>query len=140
MDVLTEYSDYTHGMVCVPIIMACREGGVFKWVQQHPRCKASEMAAGCDANLGHLMVAIRALVSIGVLKPGEGLFYDAANELSLNIDSIPRAVMAFYSVDVSHWVLSDGSAECPYSSDVEACIDLVVRRWPGMQSKMIRAF
>jgi len=53
-----------HGFVAVPVILACRRGGVFTALEAGPRT-AEKLGKELGANLGHLQVALRLLESLG---------------------------------------------------------------------------
>ena len=61
LDVLNRYA---HGFVVVPVVLACRKGGVFEALEARPR-SAEELAEELGANLGHLQVALRLFESLG---------------------------------------------------------------------------
>jgi acyl transferase domain-containing protein/acyl carrier protein/2-polyprenyl-3-methyl-5-hydroxy-6-metoxy-1,4-benzoquinol methylase len=61
LDVLNRYA---HGFVVVPVVLACRKGGVFAALQAAPRA-AEALGKELGANLGHLQVALRLIESLG---------------------------------------------------------------------------
>jgi hypothetical protein len=61
LDVLNRYA---HGFVVVPVVLACRKGGVSAALEAGPR-SAEELADKLGARLGHLQVALRLLESLG---------------------------------------------------------------------------
>jgi hypothetical protein len=136
VDGVSEYSDYTHGVVCIPVLITLRAHGVLEWIARHPGCSLDALANQFHANAGHLMVAIRALVSIGVLKYDslDHVSYAAGAALGASVDSIPGSVMELYTLDMEHYLSSD------LESPIACWIDLVARQWPGVQSPMIAAF
>jgi hypothetical protein len=66
LDVLNRYA---HGFVVVPVVLACRRGGVFSTLQATP-LSASELGTVLGANLGHLQVALRLFESLGWIERG----------------------------------------------------------------------
>ena len=136
-DVLAEYADMQHGITCIPIIMACREAGIVDWLRTSFGCQLRELALLNVANVGHLAVAVRALVSIGMLQyDNQGnLTYVAESTLASSFDCIPAAVMELYSADMHQWLKAE---QCPLQ--LKKWVDIVVQRWPGVQCAMLCAF
>jgi hypothetical protein len=132
-DTVAEYSDFQHGMVCVPILLACRQKGILEYIQQHPGCKVDDLVW---TNHGHLMVALRALVSIGVLDygPGETVFYTADAELSASIAMIPDTLMELLDLDMQQCLISDGDTQ------LKQLANLFLGRWTGVECSMVRTF
>ena len=132
-DTVAEYSDFQHGMVCVPILLACRQKGILEYIQQHPGCKLDDLVW---TNHGHLMVAVRALASIGVLEygPGETVFYTAGAELSASIARMPGTLMELFNLDMHQCLISDGDTQ------LTQLANLLMERWAGVECSMVRAF
>ena len=55
---------YTHGLVAVPAIVVCRDGGVFAALQSEGPIEAADLAVRLNANEGHLRVALRLFESL----------------------------------------------------------------------------
>ena len=136
-DVLTEYADMQHGVTCIPIIMACREAGIVDWLRTSSGCQLRELALLNVASVGHLAVAVRALVSIGMLQyDNQGnLSYVADSTLAASFDCIPAAVMELCSADMHQWLKAEQGP-----LQLKKWVDMVVQRWPGVQCAMVCAF
>jgi hypothetical protein len=136
-DILAEYSGFQHGITCIPIIMECREAGILSWLREKSECQWGALVSHFGANEGHLQVAVRTLVSIGVLQYTDGntVLYVADNKLSSSIDCIPATAMGLCSADTHQWLTAKN---CPLQ--LKKWVDIVVQRWPGVQCAMIRTF
>jgi len=55
---------YAHGYVTIPPILACRERGLFNYLEEHGPADAKEIADKFNANRGHLQVVLRILYSM----------------------------------------------------------------------------
>src|SRR5580658_8153455 len=66
---------YTHGLVAIPAIVVCREGGVFATMQSEGPMDARGLALRLNANEGHLRVALRLFESLGWIRFQEGRRY-----------------------------------------------------------------
>ena len=99
LDVLNRYA---HGFVVVPVVLACRRGGVLAALQEAPR-SAGELSAHLGANGGHLGVALRVFESLGWIERGtDGRFAATANVLQERL--IPDELWALVDVDFDSYL------------------------------------
>ncbi|NEP39776.1 MAG: polyketide synthase, partial [Okeania sp. SIO2H7] len=61
---------YEHGFVSIPVILACREKGLFELIKQK-KITHQQIAKTLRANTGHLQVALRMMQSLGWLSKNE---------------------------------------------------------------------
>jgi acyl transferase domain-containing protein/acyl carrier protein len=103
LDVLNRYA---HGFVAVPVILACRKGGVFTALEAGPRT-AEELGEELGANLGHLQVALRLLESLGWIdRHADGQF--EANASLAKHWLVPEDISTLLQVDMDAY-LREGS-------------------------------
>ena len=99
LDVLNRYA---HGFVVVPVVLACRRGGVLAALQEAPR-SAGELSVHLGANGGHLGVALRVFESLGWIERGtDGRFAATANVLQERL--IPDELWALVDVDFDSYL------------------------------------
>lgn len=67
---LTRINNYCHGYVAIPVVLTCREGGLFHLLEKGPATLA-EIAERLNANSGHLGVAMRMLESLEWVSAGK---------------------------------------------------------------------
>jgi|GEM_PF-558387 len=124
LDVMNRYA---HGFVAVPVVLACRAGGVIERLQSGPQ-GAEGLATAVGANLGHLLVALRLLESLGWIdRDAEGRFV-AAPQLE-DHRRIPDSVRALVEFDFDAYLAGNESP------GLAAWIDQVDARWgvgPGL--------
>jgi acyl transferase domain-containing protein len=103
LDVLNRYA---HGFVAVPVILACRKGGVFTALEAGP-CTGEELSEELGANLGHLQVALRLLESLGWIdRRADGKF--EANASLTKHRLVPDDLSTLMQVDMDAY-LREGS-------------------------------
>jgi acyl transferase domain-containing protein/NAD(P)-dependent dehydrogenase (short-subunit alcohol dehydrogenase family)/ubiquinone/menaquinone biosynthesis C-methylase UbiE/acyl carrier protein/ribosomal protein S18 acetylase RimI-like enzyme len=99
LDVLNRYA---HGFVVVPVVLACRRGGVLAALQEAPR-SAGELSAHLGANGGHLGVALRVFESLGWIERGtDGRFAATANVLQERL--IPDDLWTLVDMDFDSYL------------------------------------
>ncbi len=103
LDVLNRYA---HGFVVVPVVLACRKGGVFAAFEAGPRT-AEKLSEELGANLGHLQVALRLLESLGWIdRRADGQF--EANASLTKQRLVPDNLSTLMQVDMDAY-LREGS-------------------------------
>jgi acyl transferase domain-containing protein/acyl carrier protein len=103
LDVLNRYA---HGFVVVPVVLACRKGGVFAALEAGPRT-AEKLGEELGANLGHLQVALRLLESLGWIdRRADGQF--EANASLTKQRLVPDDLATLMQVDMDAY-LREGS-------------------------------
>ncbi|MCK8516803.1 SDR family NAD(P)-dependent oxidoreductase [Methylonatrum kenyense] len=118
LDVMNRYA---HGFVVVPVVLACRQGGVLARLESGPQ-SLDELADALDANAGHLQVALRLLESLGWIdRCADGRFI-ATPALSSHA-VIPDAVWSLVEADMDAYLRSGpGGFLKPW-------LDQVASRW-----------
>lgn len=110
LDVLNRYA---HGFVVVPVVLACRRGGVFQALAGEALSHA-DLCARLGANSGHMRVTLRLLESLGWIDvDGEGRIRqtDRLKEQAL----IPGDIQPLIDADMDAWLRSaDGAFVDPY--------------------------
>jgi acyl transferase domain-containing protein/SAM-dependent methyltransferase/acyl carrier protein len=118
LDVLNRYA---HGFVVVPVVLACRRGGVLSTLKATP-LHASELATLLGANLGHLQVALRLIESLGWIDRGtDGRF--TANVALDQEREIPDELWSLVDIDFDAY-LRTGSGGL-----IERWLEAVRIRW-----------
>src|SRR4051794_25893146 len=118
LDVLNRYS---HGFVVVPVVLACREGGLFAELRHAPRT-AKELTKALRANSGHLQVALRLFESLGWFDRDESDRYHPTSALAKE-GLIPDSVLQLIRADMDSY-LRVGPA-----GFMASWVDRVERRW-----------
>jgi len=95
LDVLNRYA---HGFVAVPVVLACRRGGLFSALEKSPQ-NTAELCDLLSANSGHLQVALRLLESLGWIdREPDGRFRAAAGMQKYRL--IPEEIQALIGADM----------------------------------------
>src|SRR5271170_7607514 len=93
LDVLNRYA---HGFVVVPVVLACRRGGVFAALNAGSHT-SEELSQELGANLGHLQVTLRMFESLGWIDCREDRRFVATAALKSHLllpDSLSELVHA----------------------------------------------
>lgn len=105
LDIMNRYS---HGYVAIPVILACREKGLFTLLQTKNPLSLSQLVDELSANEGHLQVVLRMFESLQWVKfNDQGLI-----ELTMDaktyqlIQSLPIEVLSLYKIPVSRLLKS----------------------------------
>jgi acyl transferase domain-containing protein/acyl carrier protein len=124
-------NQYAHGFVTVPVVLACRKGGVFEALQQAPR-SAEELGKELRANLGHLQVALRLFESLGWIdRRADGRF--EANASMAKQSLVPEALLTLLRADMDTYLREgDGGLLTPWIDEVRA-------RW-GVEDELLANF
>lgn len=69
---LDELNRYAHGYIAVPVILACRRGGLFALLEERGPISVESAADALGANRGYLRIAWRLLRSLGWLEAAGG--------------------------------------------------------------------
>jgi acyl transferase domain-containing protein/acyl carrier protein/ribosomal protein S18 acetylase RimI-like enzyme/ubiquinone/menaquinone biosynthesis C-methylase UbiE len=101
LDVLNRYA---HGFVVVPVVLACRRGGVLAALQEAP-WSAGELSAHLRANGGHLGVALRVFESLGwIERRADGRFAATADVVLERL--IPDDLWTLVEIDFDSYLKS----------------------------------
>lgn len=90
---------YAHGFVAVPVILACREHGIFELITQKQSLNLEAIVEHFQANSGHLQVALRLLHSLNFLSQDEVGAY-SLTEKSKQHQMIPNDILSLYNFPV----------------------------------------
>jgi acyl transferase domain-containing protein len=77
---LDVFNRLAHGFVAVPVIIACRERGLFEVLQQGGEMTLPELVMKLQANSGHLEVALRMMRSLNWISRDGSLHYSLRPE------------------------------------------------------------
>ncbi|NEP50915.1 MAG: polyketide synthase, partial [Moorea sp. SIO3C2] len=94
---------YEHGFVSIPVILACREKGLFKLIKQK-RMTHQQIAKAMGANTGHLQVALRMMQSLGWLSKNEIDEYSLTDNTQAYL-SIPKEILELYNLPIESYLL-----------------------------------
>ncbi|NEO68959.1 type I polyketide synthase, partial [Moorena sp. SIO3H5] len=94
---------YEHGFVSIPVILACREKGLFELVKQK-RMTHQQIAKAMGANTGHLQVALRMMQSLGWLSKNEADEYSLKDNCQAYL-SIPEEILYLYKLPIESYLL-----------------------------------
>ncbi|NEP48072.1 MAG: hypothetical protein F6K65_04280 [Moorea sp. SIO3C2] len=94
---------YQYGFVSIPVILACREKGLFDLIKQK-QMTHRQIANTLGANTGHLQVALKMMESLGWLSKNE------VDEYSLTDNyqacwSIPEEILELYNLPIESYLL-----------------------------------
>ncbi len=98
---------YTHGFVFVPIVLACRQRGLFELLTQRGQMKSAEIIQHLGANEGHFLAALRMLQSLNWLSRDS----DSKYQLTSHADQqqqIPQEILEIYTWDMHAYLLGEG--------------------------------
>src|SRR5690606_32763928 len=105
LGMLDDLNRYAHGFVVVPVVLACRRGGVLSALQSEART-AEELSPALRVNLGHLQVSLRLLQSLGWVNRLEDERFTATPELAKH-KLIPDELWTLIAADLDGY-LRDG--------------------------------
>ncbi|NET57684.1 MAG: aminotransferase class III-fold pyridoxal phosphate-dependent enzyme [Symploca sp. SIO2E6] len=94
---------YEQGFVSIPVILSCRQKGLFKLLQ-HPKMTYQQIADALGANTGHLQVALRMMHSLGWLSITGADQYYLTNKAQACFD-IPAEILELYSLPLESYLL-----------------------------------
>ena len=86
---------YCHGYVAIPVILACKQKGLFDLLEQEGALTIDEIGKRLSANIGHLKVALRLLQSLGWLSCNDFGEYTLTGETQW-VQQIPDNILALY--------------------------------------------
>src|SRR5580658_2929575 len=89
---------YAHGFVAVPVIAACRDGGVFAALSADGPQDLASLSARLGANDGPLAASLRLLVSLGWLDCDGAGHYRPTDRAAL-ADAVPDGILELLRVD-----------------------------------------
>ncbi len=112
-----------HGLVAFPVIASCAQQGLFALLSRQGPLTAHQLTAATRANSGHLLVALRLLVSLGWLE------LDATGAYSLTRRAMsetlaPRDLLAILDIPVERCLTEPRESE-----QVVAWLGRSLRQW-----------
>ncbi len=113
---------YEHGFVSVPVILACREKGLFKLIKQKKRTH-QQIANTLGANTGHLQVSLRRMQFLGWLSKNEVDEYSLTDN-SQACWSIPEEILELYNLPIESYLLGQEK-----SAVMKSWIELYKQQW-----------
>ncbi|NET25238.1 type I polyketide synthase [Okeania sp. SIO1I7] len=93
---------YEHGFVSIPVILSCREKGLFELIKQK-KITHQQIAKTLRANTGHLQVALRMMQSLGWLSKNELGEYSLTDN-SQGYLSIPEEILELYNLPIESYL------------------------------------
>ncbi|NEP27176.1 GNAT family N-acetyltransferase [Moorena sp. SIO3I6] len=94
---------YQYGFVSIPVILACREKGLFGLIKQK-RITHRQIANIIGANTGHLQVALKMMESLGWLSKNEVDEYSLTDNFQPYY-SIPEKILELYNLPIESYLL-----------------------------------
>jgi malonyl CoA-acyl carrier protein transacylase len=94
---------YAHGFVAVPVILACKEKGLFELLQHHGSLSLEQLIERLGANGGHLQVALRMMRSLNWLSRNEVGQYSLTDEAQLH-KKIPEEILDLYHLPIESYL------------------------------------
>ncbi|MCZ2206688.1 aminotransferase class I/II-fold pyridoxal phosphate-dependent enzyme [Cylindrospermopsis raciborskii] len=100
---LQKINRYTHGFVAVPVILACREKGVFELLADESPLSLNQMVEHLGANSGHFQVALRMLESLHWLSRNKELKYSLTAEAAIH-NKISEDILQLYNLPIQSYL------------------------------------
>ena len=98
LDVINRYA---HGFVAIPVILACKNKGLFAQLKQPENTSLKQIIDGTGANNGHLQVALRLLQSLGwLLRDATGTYM--LTEKAESHHEIPADILELFHLPLVH--------------------------------------
>src|SRR5262245_40387407 len=101
---------YLHGFVSIPVILACKNRGLFHLLKHNHPLTMEEIISELNANSGHFHVAMRLLESLGWIERNE------SNQCSLLpdaeiADEIPSDVLNLFHLSIENYLQRGTNSE-----------------------------
>ncbi|MEJ2622359.1 MAG: class I SAM-dependent methyltransferase [Candidatus Thiodiazotropha sp.] len=129
---LTVINRFSHGYVAIPVIISCKQHGLFERLKNLP-ASAETLRTSLSANSGHLQVGLKLLESIGWLsKSGNGDYQ--LEEAAQHYSKISDNVTELYDFDIDDYL--SGAKEV---SSLRHWIDLSIHGW-DVDDEMLAGF
>jgi malonyl CoA-acyl carrier protein transacylase len=124
---------YLHGFVAVPVILACKEKGLFELLEHQGELTLDQIVESLKANSGHLQVALRMLQSLNWLERNEVGQYSLTDETQLH-KKIPEEILDSYHLPIESYLMGEQQ-----SGLLKDWIDRSRQRW-NVDDPMIADF
>lgn len=89
---------YNHGYLAIPVILACRDRGLFATLE-HGALSGAALVEGLNANSGHFAVALNLLESLGWLARSKGDTYSLTDDTDA-YKKVPAEVIELYELPI----------------------------------------
>jgi malonyl CoA-acyl carrier protein transacylase len=99
--VLDVINRYAHGFVAIPVILACKNKGLFEQLKHQGNTSLEQIIDGTVANSGHLQVALRLLQSLGWLSRDATGTYMLTEEAESHHE-IPEDILELFHLPLVH--------------------------------------
>ncbi len=103
LDILNRY---THGFIAIPVILACKNKGLFEHLNSQNKLTADTLAHTLGANGGHLQVALRLLHSLGWLSQDSAGAYTLTPE-AYGYREIPEDILELLNFPIESYLLEN---------------------------------
>lgn len=124
---------YLHGFVAVPVILACKEKGLFELLEHKGELTLEQIVESLKANGGHLQVALRMMRSLNWLDRNEAGQYSLTDETQLH-KKIPEEILDLYHLPIESYLMGEQQ-----SGLLKDWIDRSRQRW-NVDDPMIADF
>lgn len=123
---------YLHGFVAVPVILACKEKGLFELLEHQGYLTLEQIVERLGANGGHLQVALRMMQSLNWLERNEAGQYSLTDEAEIH-KKIPEEILDLYHLPLESYLMGQQSGL------LKVWIDRSRQRW-NVDDPMIADF
>ncbi|RCJ24917.1 hypothetical protein A6S26_17070, partial [Nostoc sp. ATCC 43529] len=93
---------YAHGFVAIPVILACRDKGLFELLQ-YKALTLEQLLQQLEANSGYLQVALRLLESLGWLERTQTGAYALTDKAAIR-QQIPSDILKLYQLPIESYL------------------------------------
>ncbi|MFB8795997.1 MAG: SDR family NAD(P)-dependent oxidoreductase [Microcoleus sp.] len=94
---------YAHGFVVIPVILACKQKGLFDLLQHQNSLTLEQITSRLGANSGHLQVALRMMRSLNWLERNEVGQYALTDGAEIH-KKIPEEILDLYHLPVESYL------------------------------------
>ncbi len=101
LDVINRYA---HGFVAVPVILACKEKGLFAFLKREGFMSIEQIIERLGANGGHLQVALRMMQSLNWLERNDAGEYSLTQESEIH-QQIPKDILELYRLPIESYLM-----------------------------------
>jgi amino acid adenylation domain-containing protein/non-ribosomal peptide synthase protein (TIGR01720 family) len=124
---------YLHGFVAVPVILACKEKGLFELLEHQGELTLEQIVESLGANGGHFQVALRMMRSLNWLSQNEVGAYSLTDEAEIH-KKIPEEILDLYHLPIESYLMGEQQ-----SGLLKDWIDRSRQRW-NVDDPMIADF
>lgn len=124
---------YAHGFIATPVILACRDKGMFDLLETKGTLTLTQLVEQLNGNSGHLQVALRLLHSLNLVSCDETGAYTFNDHKQL-ISTIPKDVLELYHFPFESYLQGEFGAGI-----LQKWIERSYQRW-GVNVPLFSAF